>query len=289
MSSSLCDAFTKASLDTWHRIQEGRALQYPLGEETLTDLLLRDLLRLHLPDITIEAFTKDEEGRNGADWEWWFQGSSKNWLGLRVQAKVIAHDKDEFKHLHYYKNTEDKPPIRKYQCDKLITEAAKDPEWPCVPVYCLYSYWTASYKVPPGYCCWGPRPSASSFGCTIVPANDVLKLRAADSTGRDHRNMVTDTLEYSLPLACLVCCPFGPGTESVAERMHALLDAMEALQPGLDYLRPTPPPYVQQLTRERRNQSAVRPGGNTNFRSDVQLPPGLAGAVVIQQAPGKEA
>jgi hypothetical protein len=55
MSSSLCDAFTKASIDTWYRIQEGRALRYPLGEETLTDLFLRDLLRLHLPDITIEV------------------------------------------------------------------------------------------------------------------------------------------------------------------------------------------------------------------------------------------
>jgi hypothetical protein len=284
MSSSLCDAFTKASIDTWHRIQEGRALRYPLGEETLTDLLLRDLLRLHLPDITIEAFTKKAEGKNGADWEWWFQGFTGNWLGLRVQAKVIAHDADEFKHLHYYKQ-KGTPPQRNYQCDKLINKAAANPQWPCVPVYCLYSYWTAAYTVPTGYCCWGLRPGASSFGCSIVPATDVRALRAADSTGRDFRSLVTDTLDYSLPLACLVCCPFGPGTESVAERMHALLNDMGALQPGLDYLRPTPPPYVQQLTRERRNQSAVRPGGDLNFRSDIQLPPSLAGVVAIQQAP----
>lgn len=284
MSSSLCDAFTKASIDTWHRIQEGRALQYPLGEETLTDLLLRDLLRLHLPDITIEAFTKDEEGRNGADWEWWFQGSSNNWLGLRVQAKVIAHKKDEFTKLHYYKDSKDTPPIRTYQCDKLIANAAADPDWPCVPVYCLYSYWSAAYTVPFGYCCWGPRPSASSFGCSIVPATDVLKLRAADSNGRDHRNKVTDTLQYSLPLACLVCCPFGPGTESVAERMHALLDAMDALQPGIEYLRPSPPSYVQQLTRERRAQSTAQRGDVANFQSDISLPPDLGGVVVITQA-----
>jgi hypothetical protein len=282
MSSSLCDAFTRASIDTWHRIQEGRALRYPLGEETLTDLLLRDLLRLHLPDITIKAFTKKAEGKNGADWEWWFQGYTGNWLGLRVQAKVIAHDADEFKHLHYYKN-KGTPPQRKYQCDKLITNAAASHKWPCVPVYCLYSYWTATHTVPMGYCCWGPRPSASSFGCSVVPATDVRALRAADSTGRDLRSTLSDTLQYSLPLACLVCCPFGPGTESVAERMHALLDAMGALQPELDYLRPTPPPYVQQLTRERRNQSAVRSGIDNNFRSDIQLPPGLAGVVAIQQ------
>lgn len=285
MSSSLCDAFNKTSIDTWHRIQEGRALCYPLGEETLTDLFLRDLLRLHLPDITVEAFTKDEEGRNGADWEWWFQGNTGKWLGLRVQAKVIAHDADQFKHLHYYKNSEDKPPIRKYQCDKLIANAGADPAWPCVPVYCLYSYWTAAYSVPFGYCCWGPRPSVSSFGCSIVPATDVVKLREPDSMGRDHRNLVTDTLEHSLPLACLVCCPFGPGTESVAERMHALLYDMGAMQADIQYLRSSPPPYVQQLTIERRNQAATLRGSDANFPSDINLPPGLGGVVAIQQIP----
>jgi len=284
MSSSLCDAFTKASTDTWHRIQEGRALRYPLGEETLTDLFLRDLLRLHLPDITIEAFTKDAEGKNGSDWEWWFQGSTGNWLGLRVQAKVIAHDADEFKHLHYYKK-KSTPPQRKYQCDKLISNATARPKWPCVPIYCLYSYWTAAYTVPSGHCCWGPRPSASSFGCSIVLATDVRKLRDADSTGRDHRSRVSDTLQYSSPLACLVCCPFGPGTESVAERMHALLDILGALQPDIQYLRQSPPPYVQQLTRERRNQAATLRGSDANFRSDINLPLDLGGVVAVQQAP----
>lgn len=285
MSSSLCDAFTKASIDTWHRIQEGRALRYPLGEETLTDLFLRDLLRLHLPDITIEAFTKDKEGRNGADWEWWFQGLTGDWLGLRVQAKVIAHDADQFNHLHYYKNSEDKPPIRNYQCDKLIANAGADPTWPCVPIYCLYSYWTAAYPVPFGYCCWGPRPGASSFGCSIVPATNVVKLRAPDGTGRDHRNLLIDTLEYSLPLACLVCCPFGPGTESVTERMHALLYDMGAMQADIQYLRESPPPYVQQLTNERRNQAATLRGSDANFRSDINLPDGIGGVVAIQQLP----
>jgi hypothetical protein len=67
--------------------------------------------------------------------------------------------------------------------------------------------------------------------------------------------------------------------------MHALLDAMGALQPGIQYLRPSPPSYVQQLTRERRDQSTAQRGPDAIFQSDVSLPPDLGGVVVIEQAP----
>lgn len=281
MSISLCDAFTKASLDTWYRIQEGRALRYPLGEETLTDLLLRDLLRLHLPDITIRAYTKDEEGRNGADWEWWFQGSTGYWIGLRVQAKVISHRADVFEHLHYYKNTRTTPPQREYQCDKLIAHAGADPAWPRVPLYCLYSYWTAPYSLSASYCCWGSSPTASAYGCSIVPAADVQALRAANAKGVTFRNSLAETLRCSLPLACLACCPFGPGTESIAERLHAVLALRGALQPNLNYLLPEPPFYVLQLAQELRGP------GTAADSPTLDLPPALGGVVAIRQAPRK--
>lgn len=281
MSTSLCDAFTKSSIDTWYRIQEGRHLMYPLGEETLTDLLLRDLLRLHLPDITIEAFTKKKEGINGADWEWWFGSSTENWLGLRIQAKVISHKADEFSHLHYNKT---KKGATVYQCDKLITQARANHKWPCVPLYCLYSYWTATYAIPHTYCPWGLRPSASSFGCSILPATAVQRLRKPNAAGVHHRNTLADTLNDSFPLACLACWPFGPGTYSIVKRMHALLDLVGALDSEIQYLRQSPPPYVVELTRQRRNKQAGVPSRiDDNFNDNIILPSGLAGVVAITQ------
>lgn len=70
MSNPLCAAFGKVAAATWYRIQEAHSLPYWLGEETLTQLLIKDLLRLRLPGLRISAYRKDEEGRNGADWEW---------------------------------------------------------------------------------------------------------------------------------------------------------------------------------------------------------------------------
>src|ERR1041384_5506942 len=59
-----------------------------LQEETITESLLLDIA-IDLPDLRVKQYTRTEESRNGADWqwEWWFHGD--RWFGVRLQAKKL--------------------------------------------------------------------------------------------------------------------------------------------------------------------------------------------------------
>lgn len=73
---------------TYTCLSDGRRNRVELHEETITQDLLLDIA-IAMPAMTVKAFTKRQEGRNGADWqwEWWFEG--RQWFGLRVQAKRL--------------------------------------------------------------------------------------------------------------------------------------------------------------------------------------------------------
>lgn len=60
---------------TYTRLSNGRRNRVELHEETITQDLLLDIA-MAMPAMTVKTFTKREEGRNGADWqwEWWFEG-----------------------------------------------------------------------------------------------------------------------------------------------------------------------------------------------------------------------
>lgn len=282
MATDLCTAFTKVAVATWHRIEEAHSLSYWLGEETLTQLLIRDLLRLKLPGLRIRAYRKDEEGRNGADWEWWFRDSSGKVIGMRVQAKVIAEHTDSFEHLHY-----PHPKPRKgiaahkfYQCDKLIAQAHANPKRPRIPIYCLYSYWTA---LPTGTSSrLGKAPlhlHASHFGCSVLAAEAVRRLRVKASKGPRvyHKCKLTDTLPHSVPLPYLVCWALA-NDNSLVEGILTLLRELGMVEAGIDYLT-TLPDYVrffldspagQQLFPARQRDNL--PGTDRPASGDPQEP-----------------
>ncbi|UYZ58035.1 DUF6615 family protein [Hymenobacter latericus] len=288
MAGPICAAFSKASVDTWHRIQEGHTLGYYLGEETLTDLLIRDLLRLRLPAFDIEAFSKLKEGRNGADWEWWFQGSSGKWIGMRVQAKVIDEHSPRFEHLHYLCPGKTipagTPPEKFYQSDKLIARALKDdPACPRVPVYCLYSYWQSLPAVgTASVLSWLPLTD-SSFGCSIMAAQKVRALRVPLKSGLiTYKCALSDTIKDSWPLQWLVCFPFGLTTECIATRVNYALGVMGAREPEINYLVDAPPAYINRLV-ERRNDARVL-GSEVTPNRDIQLPSDVARVLAVRQA-----
>lgn len=272
MLNSLCAAFSKASIDTWYRIQEGRSL-YWLGEETLTDLMIRDLMRLHLSGFNVKAFHKKDEGKNGADWEWWFQGNSGNWIGMRVQAKIINEFADKFKKLHdYHKDV--KTHLITYQSEKLIASALAAKPGPCIPVYCLYSHWfdlTYNTMLP----IWVAHLNPINFGCSIISAAAVRHLRITTGTGKAHRCDLVDTLPYTIPLAGLVCSPFAAANSSIAERIQNVMEV------GAEFLLPSPPPYVIDLI-ERQNKQPLRTIERPS-RNDIDLPTGVIGVLAIQQ------
>lgn len=269
MSNVLCSAFSKVSIDTWFNIQEARDLNW-LGEETLTDLMIRDLLRLQIPGFSIKTFHKKEERGNGSDWEWWFQGNSGKWIGMRVQAKVIHKDVEKFKKLHDYHVVSN---ARFYQCDTLIASANDNTLGPCIPIYCLYSHWTDPNHnlILPD---WASHLDPCNFGCSIIPAAAVRHLRIITPIGKANKCNLTDTLPYTIPLAGLVCSPFS-SNDSIAERVQA------ALEVGSEYLLASPPRHIiDMLEFQGRRQTTEN---TENKRSGIDSRKSADNTLLVRQ------
>ena len=61
------------------------------GEETITESNLLELRRRHPDVVHLRTFSKHQESRIGADWEWYIVGRRRN-LRMRVQAKRIQRN-----------------------------------------------------------------------------------------------------------------------------------------------------------------------------------------------------
>lgn len=194
MHPTLCDTFRSRALLTWDMLARGRSVDCQIGEETLTDLNIIELKIRHSSEIYSRTFNKTEEGLNGADWEWWFTGSSQKWIGFRVQAKVIDIQKNSFNHLHYKKYKS-----QLYQCDILIKDSLQKSS-PLIPLYCLYSNWNNLPHFPLKYANY--YPIEESYGCSILSAFAVRYLRSKKKTLTHFKSL----LNYIKPWHCLVCC-----------------------------------------------------------------------------------
>lgn len=128
----LCKTFKDLSQDTWKKIEQSKSVSFQLKEETITDQNLLHLKIKNPNEIHIHIFNKIAKGTNGADWEWWLNDGT-DWLGFRVQAKIINNISDRFEHLHYQKKSSAP------QSEILVTQASPKGEVPQVPIYCLTS------------------------------------------------------------------------------------------------------------------------------------------------------
>lgn len=106
-------------------------------EESITDWLLYNLSE-SCPFIYYTAFPRNEEAKNGADWEWWIlipdDYSTTNYYAYRflIQTKKLrSNGKDNFPLLNY-SNTQG------LQIDLLLSSAAKKRALP------MYMYYTIS-------------------------------------------------------------------------------------------------------------------------------------------------
>lgn len=130
------------------------------GEETITEHNLLEIRRWN-PRIThIKTFHKQEEGRNGADWEWHIIGRVHT-LKMRVQAKRVQRN-NTLRIKHRVKSS------GRQQRDLLI-EAAELARMK--PIYCIYS--TEAQRA-----IWKQPMSTNGLGlfqsgCLVARANDV--------------------------------------------------------------------------------------------------------------------
>lgn len=208
-----------------------------LGEESLTDFNLLEICTRHPNEVVTKTFTKRQEAATGADWEWWFTGNSKKWLGFRIQAKVLDWQSDRFEHLHYKLASDD------YQADLLCKRARSNTETPKrIPLYCLYSQWR--YKNPAHIWLCGSFPlTLESFGCSLVDARKIVKLRPK-------RNL-DELLPVMTPWHCIVCCE-GYSTADLPVRALAFWrERMAEVGEGDSVeLANEPPDYVRAMQRK---------------------------------------
>jgi len=190
---TICEIFRKQAAFTWNILRQAREIEDQMSEETLTEMNLLRLKLSHPTEVITKSFSKYDESTNGADWEWWFTGSTNKWIGFRVQAKVLNLADETYNHLHY-KNTKH----HQYQCDKLI-ESALSRQKPLIPIYCLYSNWEAQkYKFRSSAS--PARQSVRDYGCSILSAFVVRYLRY-NNKKRDLETVI----QHIKPWHSLVC------------------------------------------------------------------------------------
>jgi hypothetical protein len=252
---TICDTFKRLSLDTWDRIRISRQVTFQLKEETFTDLNMLTLKARHGRQIKTKVFTKRQEGKNGADWEWWFKGLTGKWIGLRIQAKIINIDTEEFEHLHYQT-----PSTKMYQCDKLIKNALTK-KHPRIPLYCLFIQTDNSTHLTSWPC--GSYPSLKDlFGCSLTSAFTVKKLRTPK------KQHLKDVQKDIRPWHCLVCCSnFGNGDWISKIQGYAkenfdldstLASELEVTIPD-DFSTESPPDYVLAIYEGTTNDNVSAP------------------------------
>ena len=244
----LCKTFKDLSHDTWKKIEQSKDVSFQLKEESITDHNLLHLKIKHPNEIHIHIFNKVAEGTNGADWEWWLNDNT-DWLGFRVQAKIINNISDRFEHLHYQKKSSAP------QSEILITQASPKGEVPRVPIYCLYlsSENLDSKKL---------KTNVELYGCSLLSAYKVAELRPR-----------TDSIKaleaFLIPWHKLVCKKSLTDFQEHIQTFFTDYLKQEILDLG-SYITTNPPDYIRAISQN------MSPSFEGNYgKSD------LAGVVVI--------
>jgi len=148
----------------WNRQNDAKTHGLSLQEETLTEMLLLRIAKdCKSLGLQVKMFTRHEEKRNGADWEWFVKGQRCS-IGYRIQAKRLYHAGPL---RGQYGGHDPKGP----QTAKLIKDAGTNN----IPIYIFYNH--SSTTVFGGRRSRGFR-GPSYWGCSYASASSV---KAANS------------------------------------------------------------------------------------------------------------
>lgn len=258
MNTILCNTFKRLALDTWDKIAVSRLANFQLKEETFTDINMLELKLRHSTQVRTKVFSKPEEGKNGADWEWWFHLNGGNWIGFRVQAKILNINSEEFEHLHYQT-----PSTGDYQCDKLIKNALTITH-PKIPLYCFYLQTDKPDRLT-NWTCLSFTSTRDLWGCSLISAFTVKHLRIAN------QRHLRDVENQMKPWHCLVCCSgYGHGNTIRNIREYAKnnfpMDADMANELNVtipdNFETEKPPSYVSAIIENENNKEIQPPDKN---------------------------
>ena len=199
----------RVASDVWRRLGRAAGLGARLGEETLTDILVLDML----PHRRTNAFaihhpTKTQESRSGADVLIVVRYPGGAGRRLALQAKKLYRTGRYGALAH-----EDVSGTR--QIDKLDRFAR---QWGAVPAYLLYNHVDPRPSWPHWHCC--RAYDCAQLGCTLVPSwciRDAIRFRGR----RTFRAVHAD--ETARPWRCVFDC------DTAIEQV----DALSLLRPEL--------------------------------------------------------
>jgi hypothetical protein len=269
MPTTLCETFRSLAFRTFDQMGRARRVGHQPLEETFTDTNILELKDRHPTQVYSRVFNKHEEGRNGADWEWWLINASiTSCLGLRVQAKVLDLNSNTFAHLHYRSGKS-----RIYQLTKLKRECANEG---LVPLYCFYLH---EQPVPgtDSRRCGSFTHSPESYGCALASLPHVEALQA-HSELRDFGSV----MEQAFPWHCLVCCS-GYGGIDLPQRAWALLQRGLGIKPSRSRVTETTQAPRGKIIGPRSQLPEYVRAIVDGRRSDY-VPPNIRGVLVLRGA-----
>jgi len=238
MYSRLKKTFKMIACRTFHILHCAKKMEYQPKEETFTDLNVMCLKKTHPDEISVRTFTNVEEGSTGADWEWWLTNSSgKQWLGLRVQAKILNLSSNSFKGLFYTGSN------GKSQMDKLIDDAA---EHRMIPIYCLYTLTPQDFKTETPVVKHGCVIIDGYYGCSLLPVCDAYNLASKKIYN------IKEVMQKSYPWHWLFC--WISTWKKDAHELGGFFKIMGGKpflkEPIENYLHEKPPDYVASMIKK---------------------------------------
>lgn len=182
----------RISSDTWRRLSWADHFGARLGEETMTDLLILDMMQFPRNyGVCVFHPTRLEESRCGADLMVWIRRRKGRSRFLAIQAKKLYNGK-RYNTLNHYTNRG----IR--QIDLLEAFAR---QYHAIPLYLLYNHFDLENWRSFWHCC--KSPDIEQLGCTLVPSwkiNRAINERGKRTFTAVHANAT------SLPWRCVFDC-----------------------------------------------------------------------------------
>lgn len=180
---------------TWSTLFLAQDLRTRFGEETLTDLLMLDMLAdRHARGFSLYQTTKHEEHRWGADLFVLIRYPTGRWSRLAVQAKKLCPD-DRYQML--YRVTESRKQLGKLEQFARQNHA--------LPLYLLYNH-SEIAECSDHWHCQLPFDKRQ-LGCTLVPSWHIRRVLRRLPRGFDSAHNVSQ----SRPWRCVFDCPFAEG------------------------------------------------------------------------------
>ena len=181
--------------DTWGRLKLSRELQTRLGEETLTDLLVLDFVRLMDCRAKLFQSTKIQESKRGTDLEIRIHAGGNRAIAFALQAKKLNRDE---RYVGFKAKVNSHKPLQREVLENYAETVC------AVPLYLLYNYVCRDELGSFWNCLGCPDEEVEQLGCTVVPSRIIR--RAGCKRGRSNFDWIHKS-KVALPWRCLFDCP----------------------------------------------------------------------------------